>query len=344
MRKLFLIFIMGALFSACQSSTEKQKTEALAVKVAIVERATFGSEQNYTFISQPYRSTDLSFRVNGVVHLFDAQPGKFYRKGEIIAQLDPRDFVLRRERAESIYSQAKAEMERVEVLYDKNNLSASAYEKAKAEYTSAKTAFQTAVNELNDTQLVAPFSGYVGEKYIEKHQDVKATQPIVSFEDLESLKIDAYVSQNIAVEAQSQKDARIVFDALPNKEFTVDIEQVSKSTTSNNLSYLVTAKLANHNAELLSGMSRKIYFNVENSSNNELVLPQSAICHRPKIGDYVWVIDSKKNTVERKNIKVGRIVDNGMISIEIGLKEGEMVAQSGHRFLSNGCKVQLNNH
>ena len=76
---------------------------------------------------------------------------------------------------EAQYNQAKAEYERIEVLYRKNNVSASTFEKAKAEYISAKTAYETAMNELNDTRLVAPFDGYVGEVYIEEFQDVKAS-------------------------------------------------------------------------------------------------------------------------------------------------------------------------
>ena len=66
------------------------------------------------------------------------------------------------------------------MLYEKDNLSASAYEKARADYTSAKTAFETATNELDDTRLIAPFDGYVGEVYIETvsytHLDVYKRQ------------------------------------------------------------------------------------------------------------------------------------------------------------------------
>ena len=53
------------------------------------------------------------------------------------------------------------------------------YTHLKADYISAKMAFETAVNELEDTRLTAPFNGYVSEVYIEKFQDVKAAQPIL---------------------------------------------------------------------------------------------------------------------------------------------------------------------
>ena len=73
-----------------------------------------------------------------------------------------------------------------------------------------KTAFETATNELNDTRLVAPFDGYVGEVYIEKFQDVKATQPVVSFIDITQLRIEAYITQDIAFQAEKIKEVASV--------------------------------------------------------------------------------------------------------------------------------------
>lgn len=45
------------------------------------------------------------------------------------------------------------------------------------------------------------------------------------------------------------------FDALKDKVYTTTDVEVSKSTTSNNLSFLLTAVLDNQNNELLGGMS-----------------------------------------------------------------------------------------
>lgn len=126
------------------------------------------AEREFSFIAKPFKETELSFRVGGPIDHFEVYAGNYYHRGDIIAEIDSRDFRIRKERAEAIYHQAKAEFERIKVLYEKNNLSASAYEKARADYTSAKTAYETAVNELEDTKLIAPFDGYIGEVYIEK--------------------------------------------------------------------------------------------------------------------------------------------------------------------------------
>jgi hypothetical protein len=107
--------------------------------VAEAEMQVPSAECEFSFISKPFKETELSFRVGGPIDRFEVYAGNYYHRGDIIAEIDSRDFRIRKERAEAIYHQAKAEFERIKVLYEKNNLSASAYEKARAEYTFAKT-------------------------------------------------------------------------------------------------------------------------------------------------------------------------------------------------------------
>ena len=250
-----MLFI--CLFASCGTG-EKRTDESIRIKVAEVEMSVPSSEREFSFISKPFKETELSFRVGGPIDRFEVYAGNYYQRGDIIAEIDSRDFRIRKERAEAIYNQAKAEFERIRVLYEKNNLSASAYEKARADYTSAKTAFETATNELHDTQLIAPFDGYVGEVYIEKYQDVKATQPVISFIDITQLKIEAYVTQDIALQAGEIKEVSVRFDIGSDVVYPAKVVEISKSTTRNNLSFLMTALLPNKQGEWPAGVSGKV--------------------------------------------------------------------------------------
>lgn len=225
----------------------------------------------------------------------------------------------------------------------KNNISASTYEKAKAEYTSAKTAFQTAANELNDTRLVAPFDGYVGEVFIEKYQEVKATQPIISFIDLDQLKIETYVTQDIALQAEQLQQAELRFDAVADRTYPATILEISKSTTPNNLSYLLTARLPNPDRQLPAGMSGKLYMPSPDSSSRQAIIsiPQQALCHRPAEGDYVWIVNPQNHQVAKRKIIPDKLLDNGYLAVKEGLQADELVAVSGLRFLSEGMPVHI---
>ena len=329
------------LFYACKGNTTQEK-ENIDINVIKVTSKQMNKNIEFPFIAQPFRSSELSFRVGGPINQLNSYSGNYYRRGDVIAEIDNRDFRISKERAEAIYKQAKAEYERIRILHEKNNLSASTYEKAKADYTSAKTAYETASNNLNDTRLVAPFNGYVGEVYAEKYQDIRASQPVLTFIDIDQLKIEAYVTQDIAFRVQKGKMLPIRFDVAPDKAWEAQIIEISKSTTANNLSYLLTATLANANKQFLAGMSGKIYFSHSSGSeSSSLSIPQTALCHRPSEGDYVWVVNTTNETVHKRKVVAGDLTPNGWISINSGLQENETIANSGLRFLSDGMKVSV---
>lgn len=344
MRKIVsfaLTFSFAMLLASCGGSG-KEKEQSPRIETATVDRMQGESSKEFSFISSPFRTTELSFRVGGPIARFDVYPGNSYRRGEVIAEIDPRDFRISKERTEAVHSQAKAEFDRIKVLYEKDNLSASAYEKAKADYALARTAYETACNALQDTKLVAPFDGYVGEVYIEKFQDVKATQPVLSFIDVNRMKVEAYVTQDIAVAAQQADSVRLSFDTDPGKEYRAKVVEVSKGTTRNNLSYLLTAVLPNPSGKLLAGMSGKVYFDTSGTSvPDRIVIPQVALCHRPSTGDYVWVVDEKTGKVSQREITTGGMLPDGIVAVTKGLQPGEIVAVSGLRFLSDGMTATL---
>lgn len=346
--KLISILSLGLILGACGGNSSSQE-ETIIVKTATASTYSNETVKEFPIITQPFRTTELSFRVSGPIDRLDVYAGNYYRRGDIIAEIDPRDYRIRRERAEAVYRQSKAEYERISALYQKNNLSASTYEKARAEYTSAKAAFDTAVNELEDTRLVAPFNGYVGEVYVEKFQDVKASQPVLTFIDIDQLKIEAYVTQDIAYRVQPRQNVLLTLDVQPDTELEAQIAEVSKGTTQNNLSYLVTALLPNKEARLLVGMSGKIRFEESASELSDstatgehlVCIPQTALCNRPTVGSYVWTVHPESGIVSQRKVSVSKLLPHGNAGITAGLQPGEIVATSSLRFLSDGMKVKI---
>lgn len=205
---------------AC-SRTPQEQTSFPSVKVVHAEVMEAPSSRCYTFISQPYRLSELSFRVGGPVHAFDVQQGQFFRKGQLIAAIDERDFVIQKQRTEALYRQAEVDYARISSLYAKDNISGMNYEQAKANYERTKADYEAAVNAWEDSRLYAPFDGYVQQAHIERYQDVKPSVPVVTFIDLSRIKVEAYVPEDMALQMR-QKDSVacvVCFNALPDREF-----------------------------------------------------------------------------------------------------------------------------
>ena len=329
------------LLESCTGKKAQTGTEII-VKTEKTVQYSGGSGEEYAFISRPYRTSELSFRVSGPIDRFDVYAGNYYPQGSIIAEIDPRDFRIRKERTEAVYTQMKTEFERIQRLYEKNNISASQYEKTRADYTTAKTAFDMASNELEDSRLMAPFNGYVGEVYIEKFQDVRAAQPVLALIDIDRLRIEAYVTQEVAATVRSLDSVEVRFDMYPDRVYKAPVVEVSKGTTRNNLSYLLTAMLPNPDRKLLAGMSGKIYISPSIGNNKAgVVIPQYALCHRPTEGDFVWVVNETTTEVSLRKVTKGSLLPDGKVLIAEGLSGSETIATSGLRFLSDGMKVEL---
>lgn len=155
--RIILLSGLSFLFAACGDKGSKNEQDLL-IYTADATSLSQQSNKEFPFIAQPFRTSELSFRVGGPINHFDVYAGNQYKQGQLIAEIDSRDFRIRKERAEAVYNQLKTEFERIEALYKKENISASVYEKTKADYVSAKMAFETASNELTDTRLAAPFT------------------------------------------------------------------------------------------------------------------------------------------------------------------------------------------
>lgn len=334
---LISIFASVSLFS-CEGSKKLPKKD-LVVKTAFVASNTSDITKKFTIIAQPHHETNLSFRISGPVSDLKVYPGNYFKKGDVIAEIDARDYIIKQERAKGVYDQSKAEYERIKILFDKGNISASTYDKTLADYVSAKSNYESASNDLHDTKLIAPYNGYVDKVYVEQHQDVKAAQSIISLVDIDNLKIEAYVDQEIALRAGAKDQIKVVFDALPNRVFTAKVVDVSKNTTNNNLSYLLTALLPNSDGSLLPGMSGSVVFDRDGSSSEIITVPQVAVSSRPTVGEYVWCI--KDGKAYRQKIISGNVNANSAVEIIDGLSIGDEVAITGLRFLSDGLKVEV---
>ena len=96
-----LLLSLAALLSSCATEGNDKKQDFI-VKTTQAVPVLHQGEKEFSFIAQPFRTSELSFRVGGPIDRFDVYAGNRYKQGSIIAEIDPRDFRIRKERAEAI--------------------------------------------------------------------------------------------------------------------------------------------------------------------------------------------------------------------------------------------------
>lgn len=333
---------LALLLAACGGPAEENRALPV-VSVAQAEAVTGSGSRNYTFISEPCRTTELAFRVGGPVQNFTVQSGQFFCKGQLIAAIDPRDFLVRKERAEALCRQAEADYRRTASLYEKNNVSGTAYEKARADYARARADYDMALNELNDTRLTAPFDGYVQQLYIERHQEVKASQPVLTFIDLSQVKLETYVPEDMAVSLRrGAPDSvfQVRFDRLPGQVFAPAETYLTQTAADNNLSFRLTLLLDNQDNSLLGGMAGSLSVSLSSTSASlsSLAIPQAAVCQDDRRGSYVWTVQTD-GSVSRCPVTLGRLLKDSRVEVVSGLKPGQQVAVTRQAYLNEGEKV-----
>ncbi len=339
-----LISVAAVFLASCGHSDKVKQEEPMPVKVCRVGHSNAESVREFSFITKPFKVTDLSFRVGGPVSQLDAHPGKFYKRGAVIATIDGRDFKIRKDRAEAISHQASSEFKRIATLYERNSISGSNYEKAKADLAVAKAAFNAAANDYGDTQIRAPFDGYVQTVNVERYQDVRPSQAVVTFIELSKLKVEAYIPEDIAIRASSVNHVSLQFDAASDKRITAPILDISKSAMSNNISYLLTASLENsgQSSRLLGGMTGTLTLELpRQTQSTSISIPQKAVCNRPSKGSYVWVVNTASRQVKSACIELGKLSESGMIEVRTGLKGNEVLVLTGLTSMVEGKRITI---
>lgn len=83
MNKAIILSFCILSLTVCHPEQEKT-TESVEVNVIQPESYLQNGMKSFGFISEPYRTTELSFRVGGPIQQLDIERGQFFRKGSLL--------------------------------------------------------------------------------------------------------------------------------------------------------------------------------------------------------------------------------------------------------------------
>jgi HlyD family secretion protein len=175
-------------------------------------------------------------RVSGIVQRLYVRIGDVVEKGQLLAELDDRELVARRNQttaalklAEANRSYARAELARmrslsVERLLSPSNLDLAeqAYEVARQQAKSAAASVDEAVTQLGYARIVAPIAGVVSAVSTQEGETVAASfaaPTFVTLLDLGRLEVWAYVDETDIGRIRVGQPARFTVDTYSDQEF-----------------------------------------------------------------------------------------------------------------------------
>lgn len=202
---------------------------------------------------------------------------------------------------------------------------------------------KAAENALQDTQLLAPFDGYVSRRHVENYENIGAGAPIVSFLDVSNVEVDTAVPEDLLIRRALISDIYCMLDAYPGQRFAAAIKEIGRKTDSANQSYPLTVILEIPRGLVVEpGMAATLYVSLDNSTVRQsgFTLPAGSVFADPEGRSCVWRLDADQMIVVKTRVTTGRL-DDDAIRILTGLEAGDRVVTAGAKFLREGQQVRL---
>jgi HlyD family secretion protein len=269
---------------------------------------------------QPVLSVQVGSFVSGPIQKVFVDYNARVKKGQILAQIDPRIYKAASAHEEASLAHSRAELARVKALLEqanhnekrglslkpKNAISETDLDQcitdrksleaqvklAEASIQECEANLATAKTNLEFTDILSPVDGVVTDRKVDPGQTVASQfQTPVLFvvaPDLEN-KVYVYASvdeADIGMIREAQKRSEPVMftvDAYPQDTFQGKIAQVrlNPTTVSNVVTYTVVVEASNRELKLLPGMTANLSFQIEKHVGVPTV-PNAALRFRPK--------------------------------------------------------------
>ena len=345
---LVLAFTFGNIYKtlfkkeAPKEASEFELTgETIPVKVYKMKKISFKDTLPAMGTIKGFKEVDLKFETSGVLESFNFEEGERIQEGDIIANLNQKDALLKLKYAELETTKSKK-------LFDIGGIDKIKLEQSNLEYESAKSDFEK-------TNIYAVSDGVLGSRDIDVGAYVSPNDKVGSFADIENVYAEFKVIERDSPKLKLGQKSEVFVDAYPNKSFKGTVDSISPIVEGRTRTQNIKIELKNPEFDLKPGMfTRALIATYEN--DNALIIPTSAF--KKKEADYfVYVVhkEEKDETSEEGKEKEA-ILETGVVEvrkIEIayltqdvaeiskGLDEGELVIVEAFQEFKDKEKVEI---
>src|SRR5437867_38070 len=294
--------------AACTKTESAQahgrEAAAKTVKVEVVREETVRRAVEVVGTLAAVDQVTISSEADGKVSRILADLGDRVTAGQALIQVD-------REKQQYNFDQQKATLER-----------------ALAQLGAADP------RQLRDTEIRAPFDGYVEKRLVNLGELVKNQMPVMSVVRVDPLKVIAEIPEKMAPWIKDGQGVQLHVDAYPDQTFIGKVSRISPAVNTATRAFPVEALVPNKDALLKPGTFARVLIE-SGKVDNVLTLPFAALQYRYGV-NRVFVVAGDK--LAARELKVGdRLGDR--IEILDGIRAGDQVAATDVDKLADGMKV-----
>jgi membrane fusion protein (multidrug efflux system) len=282
---LALVLIQCCNTTHSENVTTEKRTfipQENLVDTLVLKSTTFHKELVSNGTLKALKKSELKFRIGGQLQQVNAHNGQLVKEGATIASLDPFEYQLKLDKAETQLSTAHIELR--DVLMSQGYAEVDSLKVpeivmqgalVRSGYTAARRELKMIRNELAATSLKAPFTGKIANLSQKVYQQVPAGEVFCTLIDDSEFEVEFHLVESEIREVSTGDEVKIIPYSL-NETYKGFISQVNPLIDEHGL-VLVKARVKN-NGSLMEGMNVKVL--VEKNVPEQLVVPKAAVVLR----------------------------------------------------------------
>lgn len=339
---LITIIIVGILLNnRSQMKAESQLETNDLFYVTVQEVKKIKPVEELRIVGNFYPNNDVMIisETQGRVTEVLASVGDFVQAGTVLAKVDD---VLQKANynlASINLEKSKKDFERAKILFEQKTIPESQFDMAKLGLSQAELNYAAAKQQLDNTKITSPISGYVVLRNINVGSYLQAGPTatlVANVVDISRLKVQVNVSEHDVFKLKLRDKVEVTSDIYPGVIFEGEIESISKKGDNAHTYPIEISVRNNPKNPLKAGMFARINF-VSINKDEVIAIPRKSLIgsiRQPQ----VFVVEN--NIARLKNIVVGNQFENS-IEVISGLAVGENVVTNGQNMLSDNVKVVI---
>jgi membrane fusion protein, multidrug efflux system len=319
--------------------------------VLVVRNSSLTAGPSITGSVEPERRADLRAEVPAVVLAVLKENGDPVKRGDLLVRLDQtsiRDSLMSAQAsmtaAAQAYEQAQRQLERMQTLQKTGVVSAQQVEDveirrntAQSDREAARSRVVTARQQLERTEVRAPFDGIVSDRKVSAGDTAQVGKELLKVIDPSSLRFEGFVSADSVGEVKTGQHVWFRIHGFENREFSGVITRVNPAanSTTRQVEVLVAFEDAKQQPNVAGLYAEG---RVETRSTAALALPDASVVRE---GDnaFAWKVNGDK--LQKVSLKLGeRDARSGSWALRAGLSEGDRVLRFPNNTLKEGQEVR----
>ena len=322
--------------ASVKTDSSKTNFEIVPVEVQPAQR---GDISQYLILSSNLKTEEqvaVYPEVSGIVRAILVDEGDKVDEGDTLLILDDEEKTLNRNAARLDFEQLSSEYEITLELQKQNLGYQEQYEKVKFDLERAKISFERAELELRRTRVLAPISGYIAQRTVNRGDLVNTSNQLYSLVNPTDMIAEVHIPEAELPRVDKKKKVTVRSDVFPDKEFSAKIKRISPVVDSESGTFRVTVGIHDKMELLKPGMFVNV--NIVTSVHRDVVLiPKQAVLYENDL-PIVYVL---QDSIALKVRLMAGFDDNRYIESMGNILPGDSIITVGQTGLKDSARVKI---